>query len=212
MPGHPLVTRFLQNHHVRSSDDVLTLIRSVAEIPWGEGRTIEEVLETKLVGTCTGKHLVLRECLKVLNVPLEEVVCTFRWSEQSVAYPPALRAILEEGPWEHGHNFLKMNLHGTWIDTDITWDSPLANLGFRTLPKSWNGTENFLGIEHIVQRWDCTSMEQKKKELIESLTPEEQERRRRFLLAFIEWINHVHRTSSPHLTPSSPTSSRRMHL
>ena len=44
------------------------LTQAIASIPWGEGRTIEEVLETKRVGTCTGKHLVLAACFDALGL------------------------------------------------------------------------------------------------------------------------------------------------
>lgn len=169
-------------------DDIVGLVHAVAEIPWGEGRTVGDVLEAKCVGTCTGKHLVLEQSLKALNIQYKTVVCSFKWSEQGIDLPDHLAAILTEGEWEHGHNFVQLQHGDEWIDVDITWDSPLASYGFRTLPKDWNGTTSFVGIQPIAQRWDGADLAAKKHELIDALSPEIKERRQKFLDGFIAWI------------------------
>ncbi len=84
-------------YDLKRRDQLITLVRLVAEIPWGEGRTVCEVLETKKRGTCTGKHLVLQACFNELEIKYQPVVCTFRWQDQEINYPENLKAILEEG-------------------------------------------------------------------------------------------------------------------
>ena len=104
-------------------EQLLKVAQSVAAIPWGEGRTIEEVLSTKNVGTCTGKHVVLQACFDELGITYNSVVCTFRWGDQRIQYPEHLKSILAEGEWEHGHNFVQISgKDGNVIDLDITWD------------------------------------------------------------------------------------------
>ena len=190
MISHPLISQFLHDHDIRSSNDVVALVRRVAEIPWGEARTIDEVL-TKNRGTCLGKHLVLRECLREIGIPVRDVVCGFQWIDQPIQYPEDIQNILKEGTWEHRHNFLQIDLNGVWIDVDITWDPPLQTFGFKTLPEGWNGTVGFVGVDHITRRFDGIILEEKRKELIDTLTHEEHERCERFLKIFFAWIASI---------------------
>ncbi len=102
----PAITQFLEENSITKldgRDQLIALAQKVAQIPWGEGRTIEEVLETKKIGTCTGKHLLLKACLDHLSIPNRITVCTFRWSEQGLPITDELKSILNEGEWTvHG--------------------------------------------------------------------------------------------------------------
>jgi hypothetical protein len=182
-----LINAFLQPYH----GNVVGLVQAAAAIPWGEGRTIEEVLGTKRVGTCTGKHLVLQRCLDAFGIPYRPVVCTFRWGDQPMNLPSHLRTILEEGEWEHGHNFIQLQQGSTWVDVDIIWDPFLKAFGFRSFPAQWDGASPHLGIEKILQRWDGVDFSEKKAALLGALTPEMRERRERFLHGFIQWVDSL---------------------
>ena len=194
----PAIAHFLQKQNISSAADrsqLQKLVQSVAVIPWGEGRTIEEVLETKHVGTCTGKHLVLAACCDALSIPYRTVVCTFKWSEQGIALPQNLEAILQQGEWLHGHNFLQLQSSiGDWIDVDITWDSALKPFGFRTFPSHWNDETSFVGVQNMQDRTDNADIS-KKKEWLAALTPDVQERRERFLHGFFAWAESLRSSS-----------------
>jgi hypothetical protein len=166
-------------------------VKSVAEIPWGEGRTIEDVLLTKKVGTCTGKHLVLQACLDVLGVEYRPVVCTFHWGDQQIKYPDGLKAILKGGEWEHGHNFVQIRIDGKFLDVDVTWNSKLKSYGFKTFPTDWDGRQPILGMDYMHQRWDGADIKNMKNELIERLNPETKKRREQFLKGFIKWVDGI---------------------
>ncbi len=187
----PLITAFIDTggYTKMSQDERLRSVTcDVAKIPWGEGRTIDDVLKTKGVGTCTGKHLVLQSCFEQLGIPYRITVCTFHWSAQKLPLPKELTMILEEGEWEHGHNFLQIqNDDGKWIDVDITWDPFLKPHGFRTFPENWDGKTSFVGLHPLIHRWDNADPDMKQ-EWIKALTPEMRERRERFLHGFFGWI------------------------
>lgn len=177
----------------KGRDLLRSVTQVVAGIPWGEGRTIEEVLSTKHVGTCTGKHIVLRACFEALSIESRIVVCTFRWSEQGLKLPENLSSLLKEDEWNHGHNFLQVkNSKGSWIDIDVTWDPPLASAGFRTFPEHWDGETSFVGLKSLVKRWDDASLDMKN-EWIRALTPEMKERREKFLRGLFMWVENVRR-------------------
>jgi hypothetical protein len=185
-----LIDKFLADHGITSlpqDQQLIAITLAAARIPWGEGRTIEDVLEIKHVGTCTGKHLVLAACYERLGIPHRTVVCTFKWSAQKIALPDHLKAILDEGEWNHGHNFLQVERDGKWIDVDITWDPALKSAGFRTFPEDWNGVTSSIGLDQIVKRTDGADIGMKKQWLNE-LSAEVQERRERFLKEFFLWI------------------------
>ncbi|HCI04151.1 MAG: hypothetical protein QF755_01835 [Candidatus Peribacteraceae bacterium] len=180
-----LIKDFIERNNIGSA---VSATKAVAEIPWGKGRTIEEVLQEKGVGTCTGKHLVLQECLEELGIEFRPIVCTFKWEDQGISFPDNLLSLLKIAPWEHGHNFVQIkNSNDEWIDVDITWDPPLESYGFKVLPTDWDGQTSFLGVKTIT-RWDGIDMKQKKKELIEGLSEEQEIAREEFLNSFIDWI------------------------
>ena len=191
MESQKIIENYLIELNLEELDETAKIIkvaRAVAEIPWGEGRSIEEVFN-KNVGTCTGKHKVLQGCFDQLGIKYQPVVCTFRWGEQGVDYPDELRQILAEGEWMHGHNFVKFD-NGNYLD--ITWDSPLKKVGFKTLPADWTPLESFIGVQNIQEQWDGASIDEMKSQLINDLDPVTQERRERFLHGLIKWIDSVH--------------------
>jgi len=167
------------------------ICKRVAEIPWGKGRTIEEVLVTKKVGTCTGKHLLLQACFDELGIKYKPVVCTFRWEDQPIRYPDSLQKILKKREWEHGHNFVQVKADGKWVDVDVTWNSRLKPYGFKTFPLDWDGTTSFVGVDKVIKRWDSVDINTKKKEIIDSLSVEVKKMRKMFLDNLILWIKSI---------------------
>ena len=191
MTEEKIIEKYLTNLNLDQLDTearMIKVVRAVSEIPWGEGRSIEEVFE-RGVGTCTGKHKVLQGCFDQLGIKYKPVVCTFKWGEQGITLPNELREILAEGEWEHGHNFLKLE-NGNYVD--ITWDSPLKKAGFKTLPDGWTPDQTFIGLQKIQQQWDDVSIDEMKGQLINSLDGPTKERRERFLHALIKWIDSIH--------------------
>lgn len=185
------VQGFLRSHSITSNADLAPLLHAVAEMPWGEARTLEEVLN-KGCGTCTGKHVLLQACFDELGIVYRPVVCTFRWQDQNLDFPEGLQKILDATSWVHGHNFVQIQGEGsTWIDIDITWDSPLGQYGFQFFPSDWDGQTSFVAVNDIVARWDGVSIADKKKDLIASLSEEERIARGEFLEKFIIWIDSL---------------------
>ena len=179
----------LKLDNLNEEQKIIKIAQAVSDIPWGEGRNCEEVFE-KWIGTCTGKHKVLQICFDKINIKYEPVVCTFKWGEQGIKYPKELQDILNEGEWEHGHNFIKLE-NDNYLD--ITWDQSLSQFGFKVLPHDWTPKNSFIGIQNIKQQWDGISIDEKKSQLINSLSPEMKERRERFLNKFIKWIDSIHK-------------------
>jgi len=192
-----LVQQFIQDSSAVGllyTEQLSTITRSVAKIPWGKGRSIREVLGDKKVGTCTGKHLVLQACYQELGIAFRSVVCVFMWKDQTIQFPDHIRSILNEGAWGHGHNFVQVkNEQGEFVDVDVTFDSQLQQHGFRVFPVDWNGSKSMpIAFDPIIKRWDNADMPLLKKQLIDSLDKATRDRRERFLNALIEWVDLLH--------------------
>ncbi len=187
-----LIDSFLQKHLIfnfsNRDEQLVALAKAVAEIPWGMGRTVQEVLVSKGVGTCTGKHRVLQNCFEVLNIPYETVVCIFKWSDQGIEYPASLKKNLDEGEeWKHGHNFVRaQKLDGQWFDLDINWDFALGKAGFITA-ENWDGQSDLVAVKNSIDRWDGAKIGEMKIQLIEFLSDDQRRRREEFLDGLIEW-------------------------
>ncbi|MDD5111495.1 MAG: transglutaminase domain-containing protein [Candidatus Altiarchaeota archaeon] len=193
------VDDFLSGNGIPNAGDskrLAAVVRSVASIPFGEGRTLRDVLETRKAGTCTGKHLLLKACLVELGIECREVACTFKWDEQKIRYPPNMQAILDEGGWEHGHNFLQLKISGRWVDVDVTWNPQLRPYGFRAFPEDWDAKTHHVGLDRIITRWDGVDVMDQKRHFISSLAPEIRGRRERFLKALFEWTGAINRVAN----------------
>jgi len=188
------VKNFLAENGIFDLDkehQIIETAKLIAKFPWGEARTIEELLITKKFGTCTAKHLALEKCYNLLGIKCHQVISTFKWGEQGIKYPEELQKIIDEGEWIHGHNFLQIQENeNVKIDIDVTWNSELKEFNFMTFPEDWDGKTSFIGLK-INQRWDDIDMKSKKIELIEMLPPELRERRESFLKLFAKWIESV---------------------
>ena len=185
------VSQFLRDHGIQGKDQLVTLVQRIAAIPWGEARTVVEVLSLNK-GTCTGKHLLLQECLQELGILSRPVVCTFRWERQKIDLPPHLQDLLKGHSWEHGHNFIQLKGKGdTWIDVDVTWDPLLHAYGFQTLPADWDGATSFIGVDPLERRWDGADITSMKEHIIQDLTPAQQKARAAFLRVFFDWVDSL---------------------
>jgi hypothetical protein len=188
-----LVRAFLAPHSLQDVDQgtaIVELAQIVAAIPWGEARTIEDVLAKKM-GTCRGKHRLFVAALAELGIESRFVVSTFHWHEQDIHYPPALKEFLEDHHWPHNHTFAQVkNSNGAWVDCDLTWDPALKPWGFWTFPEDWDGEHSFHAVK-VVDRWDGVEIEAKLDELKNLLSPEQQQASEHFLRLFIEWVASV---------------------
>lgn len=185
-----MLQSFLKNHDIETREDLIPLVQAVANVPWGEARSFEDVLE-KNMGTCTGKHVLLGACFDHLGIEYRPVVCTFQWAKQGIVFPDHLQNILEKYSWNHGHNFVQIKHENDWIDVDITWDTLLMDYNFPVFPAEWDGQTPFIGLQSMEERWDGVSIKDKKADLINALSDEQRAAREEFLEGFIEWIDDL---------------------
>ncbi|MFC1686987.1 hypothetical protein ACFL0L_00195 [Patescibacteria group bacterium] len=193
-----LIHKYLSHNNIiniEKSKQLAMVANLVARIPFGEARTIKEVLTTKKVGTCSGKHEVLKACLDELEISNSNVFCTFRWNDQKIQFPKHLHNMLMGVTWDHGHNFLKvLNSEGKYIEVDVTINPGLEKYGFQAFPENWDGLQSTpLAFDKIIKKWEGGDIAFEKKKLMNSLSPELQEHRKIFLSELFKWIKKINK-------------------
>jgi hypothetical protein len=64
--------------NLEKEKQIIKTAKLIAKFPWGESRTIEELLVTKKFGTCTAKHLALQKCYDLLGIKNHQVISIFK--------------------------------------------------------------------------------------------------------------------------------------
>ena len=118
---------------------IIVLAEKVRDIPYGVigSRTAEDVY-LKNMGTCSGKHALLRELYLALDLKTQEFVAMHRFANLPVKFPEHIAEILKRSDIVDPHNFFKLFISDRWVTVDITWDKPLAKIGF-PVTENWDG-------------------------------------------------------------------------
>ncbi|HZQ36297.1 MAG TPA: hypothetical protein VFD32_10210, partial [Dehalococcoidia bacterium] len=143
-------------------------------------------------GTCSGKNYLLAELLAAAGVPCAHTLIAGDLRERPPHLPPALRALLDEGPLPDVHSALTAIGPAGPVTVDASWDPPLARLGFSVAPAGWDGTTDTpLAIEPIAVYAVCGLDPTAEKELLRGRVfadPALLERRNRYLELLSNWI------------------------
>ncbi len=139
-------------------------------------------------GTCSGKHALLQLLLIELGYDVESWFALHDFGRFPITpWPDALVEFHGKHIPDY-HDFLKVNVDGTWLTIDAVFDAPLVALGFPML--QWDGGTNMklpVDASEIFQA--NGDMENHKKRLIAALPAEVQAQRKAFLGAMTAWLD-----------------------
>ena len=88
-------------------------------------------------GTCAPKHALLARLYGELALETRFIYVRFRFDDMPGEFPPALRAVLDDGV-VRAHAALRVRRPHEWIDVDATFDRPLTAAGF-IVTQGWDG-------------------------------------------------------------------------
>jgi len=170
------------------SQQIIILAEKVRDIPYGVigSRAAEDVFQ-KNMGTCSGKHNLLKELYQELGIKTQDSVAMHRFKNMSVEFPSDIKEILNRSDIVDPHNFFKMEVDGNWIIVDVTWDKPLKKLGF-TVTENWDGKTDMpiaVVADEIIETNDPLAI---KEEKIGKLPAEVQADRELFLKKLSDWL------------------------
>jgi hypothetical protein len=164
----------------------------VREIPYAypASRDPAEVLRQGR-GTGSGKHYLLGEMFRRLGLRVRHMLCTHRFNESPLVFPPPMQELLRKNEIVEFHDYVQIAVGDAWVDVDATWERGLREFGFPT-NEDWDGQSamllsvvpaDFSIVEGDPERW--------KEELLCTLTPRQRTLRKQFLEAMSSWVQEL---------------------
>jgi len=156
-----------------------------------------EGLLKRMKGSCSPKHFLLGRMFEMLRIPTQYVTYPFSWNVTSVAYPPELRKLAEDVPIGY-HLACKARIENQWVVVDVTWDRPLARVGF-PVNESWDGIgDTRLAVEPLDDLVHENAQERMRfvQARKSSWTTDDHARTDHFTSALNNWLEDVRRNPS----------------
>ncbi|MFQ5974053.1 MAG: transglutaminase domain-containing protein [Alphaproteobacteria bacterium] len=177
------------------TDAAPRIFHAVRAIPYGSTghRDPLAVLDANR-GSCSGKHILLRDLLRTLGCEAEtETVFTHfnKGVPDHPDMPDALRRMLREGEvWDY-HHYVALEQGGARVKLDATWHDALIPFGF-PVNHSWSGRgDTRLAAEPVRAYGAHEDVIDLKRKLIAALPAEQRRRRERFLRLLTDWMAHL---------------------
>jgi len=170
----------------------IALFERVRDIPFAypASRDPEEVLRA-WQGSCSGKHYLLGELFRRLELRVRNMMCRHQFNESPLPFPEHMQAMLRKDEIVDVHDYLQVEIDGHWADVDATWERQLREFGFPVC-EDWDGHSSMLlsvvPEEHTVADRDPARV---KEELLAKLTPRQRALRKRFLEALGQWVREL---------------------
>ena len=129
-----LLERESRQRGLLADDESLTAERAfglVRDMPYrrASSRRPEAIVE-EWQGTCSGKHYLLADIFRELELETTVVMCTHRFTGENTGhFPQELRALVAQGPVPDVHTYLRVRTPEGWRVVDATWPSSAEHLG-----------------------------------------------------------------------------------
>jgi hypothetical protein len=170
----------------------IKLFEHVRDIPYcyPASRDPVEVL-TLGRSSSSGKHYLLGEMFRMLALRVRHMICTHRFNESPLAFPPPMQEMLRRNEIVDLHDYLQINVDESWIDIDATWERGLREFGF-PVNDEWDGKSTMI-LSVVPEDFAIAERdpERLKEELLSRLTPRQRALRRQFLEALGCWVQEL---------------------
>ena len=177
-----------------SASGIVTIYHHVRQIPYGGvgQRDPQKVYEFN-AGTCSGKHILLRDLLRSTGIEAEVVTAFTHFNKGVPAHysmPEELKRIIIEEEVPDYHHFVRIHgADGQPCDLDATWCDDLVVYGFPT-NTNWCGPRSTQLAGAILEEFPiCEDIISQKIELLAGLNTKKTETRTRFLTMLTDWIS-----------------------
>lgn len=188
---------FIRRHVKDKQSELPDLYHAVRNIPYGSvgARDAAKVIVNN-VGSCSGKHILLRDLLRQTGRDAE-IITIFAHFNRGVpphpAMPADLRAMIEGDPVCDFHHYVRVSDGLQWHKLDATWHDALIPFGF-PVNREWRGHgDTVLAATPIREYPAVEDLAARKAELLAQLSPMEREARTRFFERLTEWIAGLQR-------------------
>jgi hypothetical protein len=183
---------FLRRHVKDKESELADLYHAVRNIPYGAVGDRDPVkVITNNMGSCSGKHILLRDLLRKTGHDAEIITIFAHFNRGVPSHPsmPAdLRAMIEGDPVHDFHHYVRVLGDHHWLKLDATWHDALTPFSF-SVNRDWRGTgDTVLAATAISEYPAVEDLAAWKAELLAQLSPAERERRTRFFAQLTEWM------------------------
>ena len=170
----------------------VALFERVRDIPYAypTSRDPVEVLSLRR-GSCSGKHYLLGEMYRHSGLATRHMICSHRFNESLIVFPDAMQEMLRKNEIVDLHDYLQIEVEGTWIDVDATWEAGLRAFGF-PVNEDWDGTSP-MALSVVPEEFTLVERdpERHKEEMLSKLTPRQRSLRGQFLQALNDWVQEL---------------------
>jgi hypothetical protein len=179
--------------HLKDGDSAMALLyHAVRKIPYGSigERDPVKVIANNL-GSCSGKHILLRDLLRETGHEAE-IVTIFTYFNRGVpshpAMPEDLRKMIEDEDICDFHHYVHARWDDRWLKLDATWHDALSPYGF-PVNRDWRGQGDTMLAATPVREYPAVEdLATWKIDLLEQLDPEQRDKRARFFRRLSAWI------------------------
>jgi len=125
--------------------DIPAIYHQVRRIPYGSnGNRDPRIVYESNVGSCSGKHILLRDLLRCAGYEAE-VITMFTYFNESTplcdSFPEELKSLGSKERIPDFHHYVRVKQNGVWLKLDATWHDELDSFGF-TVNSEWAGGED----------------------------------------------------------------------
>lgn len=170
----------------------VALFEKVRDIPYAypSSRDPVEVLKSNR-GSCSGKHYLLAVLFKHLHLPARHMICSHRFNESPIVFPDEMQDMLCKNEIVDLHDFLQVEVDGTWVDIDATWEAGLRAFGF-PVNEDWDGVSP-MSLSVVPEELTVVERdpERQKEAMLSRLTPRQRALRKQFLEALNRWVQEL---------------------
>lgn len=183
---------FLRRHVKGRESELADVYHAVRNIPYGSvGERDAEKVITNNVGSCSGKHILLRDLLRRTGRDAEIITISSHFNRgvpSHPAMPPDLRAMIDGDPVYDFHHYVRVLGDDQPLKLDATWHDALAPFGF-PVNRDWRGEgDTVLAATPLREYPAVEELAAWKADLLAQLTPAERDKRTRFFARLTEWM------------------------
>jgi hypothetical protein len=183
---------FLRRHVKDKESELADLYHAVRNIPYGSVGDRDPVkVITNNVGSCSGKHIVLRDLLRQTGHDAEVITIFAHFNRGVPSHPtmPAdLRAMIDGDPVCDFHHYVRVLGRHNGLKLDATWHDALIPFGF-PVNRKWRGQgDTVLAATPLREYPAAEDLAAWKAELLAQLSPPDRERRARFFERLTQWM------------------------
>lgn len=170
----------------------VSLFEHVRDIPYvyPASRDPAEVLRLN-AGSCSGKHYLLGELLRMQGLKVRNMICRHRFNESPLPFPDDMQAMLMKNEIVDLHDYLQVHIDDRWIEIDATWELGLREFGF-PVTENWDGRQPML-LSVVVDEEFVVDGDpaRTKEEMLSKLVPRQRMLRKQFLESLSGWVQEL---------------------